>query len=140
MVKKLALGPILAPLAHIWTPNFFLWILPLLDVIHYCKLSLYAISRKTNEPNLRKWQKTQFQAQLWPIWPTFGPPKLFFKNLASSVTRYHGQQSSCKISEKTKDPFLRSPDISSYMNRNNYTYFHVYIQIFLATLKVQKQL
>ena len=31
--------------------------LPLLEVIHCCKLSLYAISRKTNEPNLRKWQK-----------------------------------------------------------------------------------
>ena len=34
--------------------NFFSWVLPLLDVIRCCKLSLYAISRKTNEPNLRK--------------------------------------------------------------------------------------
>ena len=31
----------------------------------------------------------------------------FFKNLASSVTRYHGQLSSCTISEKTNDPILR---------------------------------
>ena len=38
-------------------PNFFLWVLPILDVRHCCKLSLYAISRKTDEQNLRKWQK-----------------------------------------------------------------------------------
>ena len=31
----------------------------------------------------------------------------FFKNLAPSVTRYYGQLSSCKISEKTNDPILR---------------------------------
>ena len=31
----------------------------------------------------------------------------FFKNLASSVTKYHGQLSSCKISEKINDPILR---------------------------------
>ena len=31
----------------------------------------------------------------------------FFKNLAFSVIRYHGQVSSCKISEKNNDPTLR---------------------------------
>ena len=31
----------------------------------------------------------------------------FFKNLASSVTRYHGVLRSCTISEKTNDPILR---------------------------------
>ena len=31
----------------------------------------------------------------------------FFKNLVSSVTKYHGQLSSCTISLKTKDPILR---------------------------------
>ena len=35
--------------------NFFS---PLLDVIHSYMLSLYATSRKTNKPNLRKWKKT----------------------------------------------------------------------------------
>ena len=40
------------------SPKPFFIDLPLLEVRHYCKLSLYAISRKTNEPNLRKWQKT----------------------------------------------------------------------------------
>ena len=37
----------------------------------------------------------------------FGPPKMFFKNLASSVTRYHGQLSKRTISGKTNDPILR---------------------------------
>ena len=31
----------------------------------------------------------------------------FFKKLALSVTRYHGQLSSCTISENTNDPILR---------------------------------
>ena len=30
----------------------------------------------------------------------------FFKNLASSVTRHHGQLWSCTISEKTNDPIV----------------------------------
>ena len=90
-----------------WSPKPFSWVLPLLDLIHCCKLSLYAISRKTNEPNLRKWQKTQFPAQFWPIWPKFGSPIFFFKNLASLVTSYHGQLSSSSILEKTNDLILR---------------------------------
>ena len=38
----------------------------------------------------------------------FGHQFLFFspKNLASSGTRYHGQLSSCTISEKNNDPIL----------------------------------
>ena len=39
---------------------FFDGILALLDFIHCCKLSLYSISRKTNKPHWRKWQKTWF--------------------------------------------------------------------------------
>ena len=55
--KKLVLRLILAPLDRIWAPKFYSWILPLLHVIHHWKLSLYATSRKTNDPNLRKWKK-----------------------------------------------------------------------------------
>ena len=44
--------------------------LPLLDVIHCFKLSLYAISKKTNEPNLRNDKKTifgdDFHSNLFP--------------------------------------------------------------------------
>ena len=66
----------------------------------------------------------QFQGQLMnQTWengkkPSFGPilvhlPEIratkffFFKNRDLSVTRYHGQLSSCAISEKTNDPILR---------------------------------
>ena len=40
------------------------------------------------------------------ILPKFGPP-IFKKNLPSSLTRYHGQLSSCTVSEKVNDSFLR---------------------------------
>ena len=33
--------------------------------------------------------------------------RLFFKNMAPSVTRYYGQLLSCTISEKNNDPILR---------------------------------
>ena len=83
----------------------------LLDVRHCCKLSSYAISRKTNEPSLKRQQKTQFWVQFRPIQPKFGLPFFFFffffKILAQSVTRYNGQLSSCTISEKTNNPILR---------------------------------
>ena len=100
MLKKLVSGPILA---QIWAQKPFSWILSLLDVRNYCKQSMYAISKKANEPNLRKQQKTQFWAQLSQIWAA----KFFLKNLAPSVTRCYGQLSSCTISEKTNDSILR---------------------------------
>ena len=39
-------------------PIFFSWVLPLLVVRQCSELSSYAISRKTNEPNLKKWHQT----------------------------------------------------------------------------------
>ena len=45
----------------------------------------------------------QFQVNLFQIFFFFF---FFIKNLASSATRY-GQPSSCKISRKTSDPFLK---------------------------------
>ena len=64
MVKNLVSGPILILLAQIWTPKlFFSWILTLLDVRNCWKLSMYVVSRKTNEANFKKWQKK----------PSFGP-------------------------------------------------------------------
>ena len=42
--------------------NVFLWVLPLLDVRHCHKLSLYAILGKTHNPNSTKWRNTSFWA------------------------------------------------------------------------------
>ena len=105
MMKNLITGPILARL----TPNFFSWVLPVRDTMHFRKLSWYAISRKMHGPNSRKRRKT-FWTWFRSFWPEFWLPffSFFFKNLASSGTRYHGQLSSFKISEKTYYPILRN--------------------------------
>ena len=54
-------------------------------------------------------KKTYSWIRFLPIWPKFGSIFFFFfpKNLAPSLTRNHGQLSSCAISEKTNDPNLR---------------------------------
>ena len=70
---------------------------------HCCRLSLYDISRKTY-PNSSKLQKTSFWSWFSSTESKFGMPKCFFKNLASPVTRYPGQVSTCK---KTNGPLLR---------------------------------
>ena len=52
MAKKLKLDPILVCLVQSWASKFFQCVLSLLDVNHCCNLSMYAISRKYNKPNL----------------------------------------------------------------------------------------
>ena len=49
-------------------------------------------------------EKPYFGPNLKPLDPNLGRQNFFFKNLASSVTRYHGQLSSRTISEKTNGP------------------------------------
>ena len=76
--KKLILGPILDHLAQIWSPpNFFLKVLPLADIIHCCKLLLYAISKKTNKTLLGKWQKTNFGTNFDLFASTFDLQQIF---------------------------------------------------------------
>ena len=77
MPKNLIWGPVLACSAQIWAPQFFFQFLPLLVVRHCSKLSSYAIYRKTNETNLRKWQKANFGPDFDLLWPKFGPQKSF---------------------------------------------------------------
>ena len=50
-------------------------------------------------------EKPPFGPDIDPLGP--GRQNFFFKNLASLVTRYHGQLPSCIISEKTNHPILR---------------------------------
>ena len=52
--KKLISAPILACVAQVWASKLFSSVLPPLDVRHCHGLSLYAISRKTYDPNSRK--------------------------------------------------------------------------------------
>ena len=52
--EKIISALILACYALIWTTKFFLEVSALLDVRHCPKLQSFAISRKTNDENLRK--------------------------------------------------------------------------------------
>ena len=73
--KKLILDLILAHFGkNLVLKKRFSWVLPLIDVIHCCNVSLYAISKKTNKQNLRKWQKkTNFESNFGPFGQNFVP-------------------------------------------------------------------
>ena len=71
MGKNLILEPILAHLAQIWSSKKKFWVSTLLVVSYCSKISSYTIEKKTNEPNLRKWQKNLISG------PNFDP-KIFF--------------------------------------------------------------
>ena len=83
--QNLISGQIVAGFGPNLIPQFFLWVLPSLDVINCCKLSLYAIARKTNEPNLRKWKKKTlvFDLILAPLAQIWNP-KIFFVDFSST--------------------------------------------------------
>ena len=60
--------------------NFVLDVLTLLDVRHCLKLQSFEILRKTNEPHLRKQQKTDFRPDFGLFCPIL-VPKFFFHGL-----------------------------------------------------------
>ena len=105
MTKKLILGLVLACFDQKLVPKKFFHGFYLLDVRHCCKLSLYAISRKTNEPNLRKWQKKQVPgltlAPLAQIWTQ----KSFWWILPQLDVRHCCKLSLHTISRKTNEGF-----------------------------------
>ena len=106
--KKLSFKPNFGPFGPNFSPpKSFSWILPLQDVRHCCNLSLYHISGKVMN---QIWENGK-KLNLAPDFGSFGPnssrQNFFFKNLTLSVTRYHGQLSSCTTSEKNNDPILR---------------------------------
>ena len=51
-------------------------------------------------------EETHFGPDLGPLGADSGR-QFFFKNMASLVTRYHGQLSSCTLLEKNNHPILR---------------------------------
>ena len=106
LAKKLILGLTFWPMFG--PPKFCLWILLLLDVIHCCKLSLYAISRKTDETNLIKCQKTYFRTRFWSLWSKFSPLNYFLQILSLQDVKHCGKLSLYAISRKTNEPNLRT--------------------------------
>ena len=100
-------------------PKFSSWVLPLLDVIHCCKLSLYPISRKTNEPNLRKSQKNppSFCPEFSALGPNLGP-KFFFRRfylyqMLDIVASYHCMQFEGKLKNQTWENGEKKPSFGS---------------------------
>ena len=77
--KPLVSGQILLPLTQICIQKIFFIDFNCTRCYILLQAIIYAISRKTNEPNLRKWQKTQFWAQFWSIWPKCEPQMFFQK-------------------------------------------------------------
>ena len=82
---------------------FFSWV-----VIRQCsKLSYYAISRNTNEPNLKKWQKKLIWARFWPTWPKFGPQKFlcrfYLYQMLYIVASYHRMPFHGKLMNQTRE-------------------------------------
>ena len=53
--------------------------------------------------------ETQYNGEK-PRWVQIWAINFYFKNLALSVTRYHGQLSSCTTTEKTNDRILIKTD------------------------------
>ena len=101
MAENLVLGLILALLPQIWDPKLFSWILLLLDVRHYCKLSLHAISRKTMNQTSENGRKPSFGPSFGPFGPNLGP-KIFFPifylyQMLEIVASYHCMQFHGKI-------------------------------------------
>ena len=89
-------------------------ILPLLDVIHCCELSLFTISKKNNEPNLRKWQKPSFAPDFGSFGPKFWPSKIFLWILSLLDVRHYCKLSLYVASRKITEPNLRKWQKTSF--------------------------
>ena len=108
MTKKPSFGPDFGPFCPKFGPpqKIFLWVLPLLDVRHSCKLSLYAISRKTKEPNLRKWLKNlvlgPILAQIWAA-NFFFFSKIWLRQSLDIMVSYHHVQYQKKLMIQSRE-------------------------------------
>ena len=92
---------ILASLAKIWVTKTFFVDFTSTRCETLTQISLYAISTKTNEPNLRKWMKTQFQARFWPASDQIWSPKTFLWGLTLPDVIHCCKLSLHAISRKT---------------------------------------
>ena len=61
------------------TAIFFSWILLLLNIMHCCELSFYAISRKAINQTQENSEKPHFGPDLCPLGPNSGRKNFFFR-------------------------------------------------------------
>ena len=69
---------------NLGSPKFFSWVLPLLVVRQCPKLSSHAICRKTNEPNLKRWEKNLVSDPILAPLAQIGAAKKFFVAFTST--------------------------------------------------------
>ena len=91
MAKKTNFGPGFGQFGTNFNQNFFCgcYIHQILTIVSnfHCMQFQGKLRNQTCEMT----KKTQFQARFWPLRPKLGLPNVFKKNLAQSVTTYHGQ-------------------------------------------------
>ena len=117
MAKKNSFGTDFCPLG----PKNFLhgfYLFYMLDIFasYHCMQLQGKLMNQTWENGKKPLVLEPISAHLAQIWPAnffF----FFFKNLASSVTRYHGKLSSCTITEKNNDPILRKLSDGEWFHR-----------------------
>ena len=81
----------------------------LLDVRHCRKLSPYAISRKTYDPNSRKWRKTSFWTWLGSLDPDSGRQyfsKIWLRQLWDIMVSYHHEHYQKKLMIQPWESFV----------------------------------
>ena len=116
MAKTLVSGAILAQICPLLPKKKLLGVLHLQDAMHCYRLPLYAVSRKTNETNFRKWQKNKFWDRFWNLRPKFGPQTFlcgwYLYKMLEVVASYHCMQFHRKLMNRTwesgKKPSFRS--------------------------------
>ena len=111
-IEKMAINLFWAWFLHFWPtfwPQiFFSWISPLLNVRYCCKLSLYPISRKTNESNLGKWQKNIVSSPIFTHLFDPNSSREFFFQKSGFISHYKSWSATIKYNiRKTNDPILR---------------------------------
>ena len=73
----------------------------------YKRLTSCTKSKKSNVAFQRNLRKTRFFAQIWPFDPVSTETRVFLKKSKMSVLSPYGYITSCKISEKSNERFLR---------------------------------
>ena len=116
MSKSLVSGPILAQTCLPSQKPFFR-VLLLQNITHCCKLSLYVISRKANEANLRKQPNPTFQMQFWPKFVLSSPQKKLFGVLYLQDFMHCYKLSFYAISRKTNETNLRKWQKTQFWDR-----------------------
>ena len=89
--EKPNFGPDFCPFDPNLPPNFFSWVLLLLDVRHCHKLSSYAISKKTYDQKKEDGEKPHFRLDS-KFWPSIFFSKIWLFESLDILVSYHHEQ------------------------------------------------